>query len=160
MKVLFLDIDGVANCATTSQRHRGFIGIDPYMALLVNRIIEATGCKVVLSSTWRMWEDSIKEVKEQVCDIMDTTPQISGATRGEEIREWLNMQAVKSNFFVKRYAILDDDSGMLPEQIPNFFKTSWSTGLTQEIADKVIEHLNKECPFHDQDGLDVCNCEL
>lgn len=145
-KILFLDIDGVVNCKNTAQRHRGFIGIDPYMALLVNRIVEATGAEVVLSSTWRVTEDSREEVKAQVIDFADVTPPSTYnkrtehySKRGEEIQAWLDENGHK----VGKYAILDDDTDMLPEQLPNYFQTTWEVGLTQEIADKVIEHLNK-----------------
>lgn len=157
LKILFLDIDGVVNCATTAQRHRGVIGIDPYMALLVDRIVQATGCKIVLSSTWRLWPDSREEVRKQVGEFMDVTPSMplqGGAEmceRGKEIKAWIKeweserkpapWLSVKGEK-IDRYAILDDNSDMLPEQLPNFFKTSWAVGLTQEIADQVIAHLN------------------
>lgn len=58
MKFLFLDVDGVMNSEETLKKPNmtrdpqgGVVGIDPYLALLVNRIIHATGCKVVLSSS-------------------------------------------------------------------------------------------------------------
>lgn len=136
MKVLFLDIDGVVNCSTSNWQHRGFISIDPYLALLVDRIIQATDCKVVLSSTWRLGDKTRGEVRSQVVDFIDITPEL-GTMRGEEIKLWLNKHPE-----VTRYAILDDDTDMLPEQTPNFFKTSWEEGLTEEISKKVIEHLN------------------
>ncbi len=141
MKILFLDVDGVVNCVTTAQRHRGAIGIDPYMALLVDRIIQATKCEVVLSSTWRLWENSRKEVEQQVCKFIDVTksmPLIGGSEmheRGKEIAEWLSRHPE-----VEKYAILDDSTDFMPDQ--PLFKTSWSTGLTQEIANEVIAHLN------------------
>lgn len=141
MKILFLDIDGVVNCVTTAQRHRGVIGIDPYMALLVDRIIQATGCEVVLSSTWRLFPESRKEVEKQVCKFIDVTksmPLIGGAEmheRGKEVEEWLSRHPQ-----VERYAILDDGTDFMPHQ--PLFKTMWSTGLTQEIANDVISHLN------------------
>lgn len=136
MKVLFLDIDGVVNCVTTSQRHRGFIGIDPYMAALVRRIVDATGCQVVLSSSWRHFPDGRKEVEQQVCPILDVTPTSSSGFRGDEIRVWLNAHPE-----VTRYAIVDDNSDMLPEQGKNFFKTSWAQGITEEISQQITDHL-------------------
>lgn len=39
--------------------------------------------------------------------------------------------------------ILFYDSDMLPEQMPNFFKTQWLVGITDDIAKAVIKHLNK-----------------
>lgn len=142
MKILFLDIDGVVNCETTAQRHRGAIGIDPYMAFLVARIVERTGCKVVLSSSWRHFPDGCDEVARQVVPLLDVTPKMplfGGADqkeRGHEIKAWLDEHPE-----VTRYAILDDNSDMLDEQLPNFFKTSWATGITEEIAEKVVRHL-------------------
>ncbi len=145
MKILFLDIDGVVNCSTTPQRHEGFIGIDPYMAILVDRIIQATGCKVVLSSSWRHFPTGVAEVKDKVCELLSVTSEIPldacldpNKQRGYEIQAWL--QTPIHN--VQRYAILDDNNDMLNEQQEHFFRTYWEKGLTQEIADKVIAHLN------------------
>lgn len=137
MKILFLDIDGVVNCVTTAQRHRGAVGIDPYMALLVGRIVEATGCVIVLSSSWRHYPDARDEVRRQVMPFVDVTPDLKGTTsRGTEIKTWL-----ADHPEVERYAILDDNGDMLNEQQPHFFKTSWQIGLTEEIAKCVIDHL-------------------
>lgn len=154
MKVLFLDIDGVVNCATTSQRHRGFIGIDPYMAILIDRIKIATGCVVVLSSTWRLDINSRKEVMDQCTSFIDCTPKQflfkednkygkegDWSERGHEILRWIDNQHEGD---IKKFAILDDDThpGTIAELAPSYFRTLWSTGLTEEIANKVIEYLN------------------
>lgn len=141
MKILFLDIDGVVNCATTTQRHRGYIGIDPYMAFMVGKIVLDTDCKVVLSSSWRGLEESEEEIERQVTKLYDVTPH-SGRypdrdLRGYEIKDWLDKHPE-----VTKYAILDDNSDMLPEQMPFFFQTSWETGITDEIMKKVIEYFN------------------
>lgn len=134
MKILFLDIDGVVNCSKTPMRHDEFIGIDPHMALLVGRIIESSDIKMVLSSAWRFHEKGREEVKKRVYDFIDMTP--AGSTRGAEIKQWLDAHPE-----VTKYAILDDCDDILEEQMPNFFKTSWETGITEEIANRVIEHL-------------------
>jgi hypothetical protein len=142
MKVLFLDIDGVVNCKTTTQRHRGAIGIDPYMAFLVGKIQLNTGCEVVLSSSWKNWPEGINEVERQVINIFDRTPNLNlvhyeDKPRGNEIKRWLDRHPE-----VEAYAILDDNSDMLDEQLPHFFKTSWDTGITEEIATRVTDYLN------------------
>lgn len=134
--VLFCDIDGVVNCKSTQQRHRGAIGIDPYLAFLVGKIQLDTNCWVVLSSTWRLWEETREEVRRQVVDFVDVTKDFS-SVRGDEIKEWLDRHPE-----VEKYAILDDSSDMLEEQLPNFFKTTWDEGITPEIAKAVTEHLN------------------
>ena len=138
MKILFLDIDGVVNCESTAQRHRGAIGIDPYMALLVARIVERTGAKVVLSSTWRLWADARDEVRSQVCDFIDSTSSIAGASRGEEIQDWIDLHPE-----ITKYAILDDDTAILDNQKENWFRTYWHKGITKEIAERVVEHLGE-----------------
>ena len=59
--------------------------------------------------------------------------------RGDEIQEWLLRHPE-----VTRYAILDDDTSAMKQHGDNYFRTYWDTGLTEEIAKKVIEHLNYE----------------
>jgi len=139
IKILFLDIDGVVNSVETARRAQkkgGIIGIDPHLSLLVHRIIEATDCKVVLSSTWRLIPASLEECREKF-PIISVTPSLRGCIRGKEIQVWLDTMG----FNDVKYAILDDDGDMLPEQIPNFFQTTWEKGLTEEIANNVIHHL-------------------
>jgi len=138
VKVLFLDIDGVVNSAITAQRHRGVIGIDPHMAFRVGKIQLDTGCEVVLSSSWRLVKASRDEVRQQVVDFIDVTPDNCGTTdRGCEVIKWL-----KGHPEVTRHAILDDNSDFHKDQ--PLFKTSWDTGLTDEIAADVTEYLNRE----------------
>lgn len=142
-KVMFLDIDGVCNSEESLQRQYArlgrsqMLGIDPYMAFLVAKIQLDTGCEVVLSSTWRLNEQSRKEVREQVLEFDDVTRDLGGRPRGEEIQEWLDR-----NPTVDRYAIIDDDMDMLVGQAENFFRTRWKEGITPEIANAVTDHLN------------------
>ena len=136
MRILFLDIDGVVNCESTRVRFMGFIGIDSRKAAHVRRIVAATGCEIVLSSTWRYKEQDRAEVRRKVCDFMDVTPG-QFWSRGEEIAAWLAEHPE-----VTRYAILDDDTDILPSQQTNWFQTFWKTGLTREVADSVILHLS------------------
>lgn len=143
MKVLFLDIDGVCNSRDFVRRTGKSLWntTDPEAAKLVQRIIKETGCKVVLSSTWRMYPDSRKAVRQQVCKYIDCTKDLQGGAkrgvvdRGHEVQEWLDRHPE-----VTQYAILDDDSDFLPNQW--LFKTSFDTGITEEIAEAVIHHLN------------------
>lgn len=138
MKVLFLDIDGVCNCMFTPQRVKGYyLGIDPAMAKRVRQIRDETQCSVVLSSTWRTDPELEQEVIDKVCNIIGSTPEISLHDRGKEVEAWL-----KDHPEVERYAILDDNDWFLPEQ--PLFKTTNILGLTDEIAQKVIDYLNKD----------------
>ena len=141
-KVLFLDIDGVCNCSsTTTPAFNGAIGIDSEMAFRVGKITLAIpDLKVVLSSSWKHWPAGRAEIEQKVVPLYDVTPEaprdpLGGTQRGTEIQMWLDQHPE-----VEKYAILDDDTSMLPEQIPNFFRTSWTTGLTEEIMQAVINH--------------------
>lgn len=142
-KVLFLDIDGVCNNQKTRERQGDtkFIGIKPELADRVRRIIAETNCKVVLSSSWRLFPASKKFAEENVCEFIDCTADLQrGAVwgmiyRGFEIKEWLGRHPG-----IKSYAILDDSDDFLWGQ--PLFRTTWLEGLTDEIADNVISHLN------------------
>ena len=155
MKILFLDIDGVVNSQETfkARYERGGKGresdIDPVLAQHVKNIVERTGCKVVLSSSWRGSEEAEREIEERVCKLAGRTPRIHRPVgtgmeyceRGREIKSWMvsNAELVE----ITRYAIVDDDGDMLPEQQEHFFQTTNEKGITAEIAEKIIEHLNK-----------------
>jgi HAD domain in Swiss Army Knife RNA repair proteins len=136
IKVLFLDIDGVVNCATTTERHRGFIGIDPRLAARVRRVVEATGCKVVLSSTWREEAENRAEVERKVVKIYDQTPVLNGF-RGDEVSAWLAI-----HHEVTRYAIVDDVADWFHLGQP-LFKTDPRVGLTEEMALQLMRYLNQ-----------------
>ncbi len=152
MKVLFLDIDGVVNCQSTftQTKRPGPYPLDSYMAFLVGRIQLQTGCEVVLSSSWRHHPDGVKNVSDRVVKLLDKTvdsvkydgvPRVSRGSvwkhsiRGDEVNEWL-----KKHPEVEVYAILDDSSDFYDDQ--PLFRTNWSTGLTDEIAEAVIKHLS------------------
>ena len=137
MKVLFLDIDGVVNKVDTHTRYRDSVAIDPFLAFRIGKIVVETGCQVVLSSAWRLFPDLRRAVDEYVTDILDVTPIAAGDFRGDEVRAWL-----ADHPEVTRYAILDDGNDFHPDQ--PLFRTSWLSGITDEIAQQVIEHLNAE----------------
>jgi hypothetical protein len=57
--------------------------------------------------------------------------------RGKEIKAWL-----EAHPDVTRYAIVDDDNDMLPEQQEHYFKTSYyEDGITEKIGAEITEHL-------------------
>lgn len=172
MKILFLDMDGVINsqeCQTRGLFKTDF-PVDPYMAFLVGKIQLDTDCLVVLSSSWRHHDDSVAQINKQLVPIYDCTgnepydhtrpPGAENCQRGREIKAWLDANpTVKCNnptgcpkftramckgHEIERYAILDDENDMLPEQQEHFFKTSWKKGITDEIAKNITEYLNEK----------------
>lgn len=77
---------------------------DPKCVEIVNRIVKETGCKVVVSSSWRA-EANLQSIFDKAglkFKIHSITP--FGDHRGCEIRDWL---ASETEPYV--YAILDDD---------------------------------------------------
>lgn len=148
MKILFLDIDGVCNSRDYLYRLRAknkkatlWYAIDPEAVKLVRRIVKETGCKVVLSSTWRLYADGSAQVQREVCHFIDKTKDLQAGAkrghvpRGEEVAEWLSRHPS-----VTQYAIVDDDSDFMPTQW--LFKTTFEHGITDEIAQAIIDHLN------------------
>jgi HAD domain in Swiss Army Knife RNA repair proteins len=150
MNVLFLDIDGVLNrfgdengVGSTEETVEGtsLIGLDRKLLAIYKTMLERIDPVVVLSSTWRTVPELRHHLRQNGVYFHDVTPVFDPArySRGHEIQAWLKTCAEEP-----RYAIVDDDADILPEQKPNFFQTSGEDGLTQEIADKVAAHFGKE----------------
>lgn len=139
MKILFLDIDGVLNHRKSPTTNGVFV-IDEQLLPLLKRIVDETGVKIVLSSSWRLSIHSRLRVKDALKTIgtrfIDYTKFISGP-RSEEIKEWLERHPKVTSF-----AILDDDFDAKIDG--HFFQTDFNNGLTPEITEKVIKYLNKE----------------
>ena len=175
MKVLFLDIDGVLNsqnwfgymqyCIKNDMYNRvlNFVEIndehikrklsmiDDRAIVNLNRIVEDTGCKVVLSSSWRSSRESDNALTEYILklkgfkyDLYGVTPRIwvkeFGTQRGEEIQVWMNKESEKNE--IESFVILDDDSDMLPEQMNNFVHVDGQVGLIDKDVFAAIEILN------------------
>lgn len=145
MKVLFLDIDGVLNSRRSCFAFGGFPHnatgperqmFDEVAVRLVAGIVRAAGAKVVLSSTWRKHENWTEIGPALGLPIIDRTPISWKGRRGEEIAEWLAAHPE-----VESYAIVDDDSDMLPEQMRFFVHTSGFDGLSWANAEKMAELL-------------------
>ena len=148
-KILFLDVDGVINSLSTTNFH-DLYPIDPYMAFLVGRIQLQTGCEVVLSSSWRYHPEAMQNVSKRVVELLDKTPDVEwdGVVRHARGRDWLyELRGDEVNAWlaehpeVEKYAILDDNSDFYDNQ--PLFQTTFKDGLTDEIAEKVIEHLGR-----------------
>lgn len=114
-KVIFLDIDGVMNNASTRpDERRGLVAwLDPSNVEVLNRLVRATGAVVVVSSTWRV-SMPLDELRGHfaaagcLAEIADYTPDIDGYHRDHEIAAWLAGQPLPP----RRYAILDDQHTM------------------------------------------------
>ena len=162
-KILFLDIDGVLNVIPQGFDEFGAIFHQHFVDNL-KRIIDETGAKIVISSTWRYaGPDEMKlmwEMRDLPGEVIDVTPYFASEEikelyaentkqdcRGYEIQEWLDNHECES------YVILDDDTDMLSRQMSNFVRTSENIddydcvdvgyGLIDRCTEKAIEILNK-----------------
>lgn len=173
MKILFLDIDGVLNWDTfifertaafregrvePSEAFHGAHKISSEKVELLNQIVERTGCKIVISSSWRNKADlgGHEGVQEMLRlhgfkgEVIDGTPSLHGLEyrnkrRGAEISQWLKD-------FVHRqddedaqeiwFVILDDEKSDLGDLEHALVQTSWKTGLLIGHVEAAIYHLN------------------
>lgn len=157
-KVVFLDIDGVLNPFNRpelsgfqyTEEYRRIlqdlaqVGIDdPFAPFLrrenikeLNDLLEQTGAKVVISSTWRIL-NTLPEIKTMFAyfgfrfnnRIIGTTPNLD-AIRGTEISFWLDKHKEVGSF-----VILDDDSDMEPH-LDRLVQTDPALGLTGEDVER------------------------
>lgn len=165
-KILFLDIDGVL--AVPSVLKYGMWGLCDARQALLGKILDATGCEIVLSSSWRLhtledtreymtkegflFSERITGVTIRAYHYLDRSQKIHlSIPRGVEIKQWLDTHvhsengknyaytAIGTDF---QFAILDDDSDMLLEHRRHFVKCRWNEGLTERKAERVIRILN------------------
>lgn len=151
---IFLDIDGVLNSEdwyhyywendlkyTDKEYNLDFRAVNR-----INRLIEATGAEIVLSSSWRFDMDVTKLRLSRAGLKYDIAKKLLGCefgvgspTRGELIAEYVKNQKCR------RYVIFDDDNDMTDEQKEKYFiRTDYVTGLTDSDINKAIEILSRE----------------
>lgn len=158
MNILFLDVDGVLNSGPwlmlETQRSKDFhrrtdididaMSIDPEAVARLQRIVDATGAKIVLSSSWRYFYSPSKFMKLLRAhkfvgdDIIGSTPlseDVPGRKcRGDEVAMWL-----KEHYFlrVKKFVILDDDESFGDLEY-RLVRTKFEHGLTDSDAEAAI----------------------
>ncbi len=157
MKVIFLDIDGVLNCENAyrsgeckytewvnhhgdKDHHQSFCS---WSKELLNKLIDETDAKIVISSTWRSsgieFMKSVWELEGMHGEIIGITPNFRGEVdgytipRGCEIEKWLRdngfshinwdkdtQQEYINKTGIENYIIIDDDGDMLYGQRNHF----------------------------------------
>lgn len=161
---LFLDIDGVLNSheyakARQARGEKGPLGIDPTAVAHLQRVVDETGCQIVLSSTWRLGPPgTLSDVRGELiaagmrhpCPLIDRTPDLTAqhrpgsdlwmaSKRGDEVKWWLDRMG-----YTGPYVCIDDDSDFLPSQ--PLVKTTFNTGMLAEHADQCIAFLRGAIP--------------
>jgi HAD domain in Swiss Army Knife RNA repair proteins len=137
MKIIFLDIDGVLNCKKTPNPRKLPYVVDKRLVARFKRLLDRTGAKVVLSSTWRYDPAGLFSAKHWGIPFIGVTPDMPKRPRRDEILTWLQEHSK-----ITRFAVIDDEDDELDE-LP-LFQPSAATGLTDRIARGVARYLNGE----------------
>lgn len=168
IKALFLDFDGVLN-------HRKWIAdvnakcdeenlpiheliknqfreLDAVCVARINKIVEATGAKIVVSSTWRLGR-TVKQLQELldkngfIGEVIDTTPHlvipgVASVRRGPEIQAWFDEAKKEGLWEIESFVIIDDESEMEPF-LDKLVKTSFEAGILDEHVELAIKMLEE-----------------
>lgn len=147
-KIIFLDFDGVITHLSSDWE------IDNKKCLLVKKICDETGAKIVISSSWR-YSTVEKTIDQYKLHDWVLTPYVVGVTehldmstgwdllsyfpqRGLEIAEYIQT----SDDLIKNYVILDDSTDLLYIQKDHFIKTDTYKGISEENVQQAIQILN------------------
>ena len=156
MKIIFLDVDGVLNTSRTQRRlacSNEFTFVDTRKVLRLRDIVERTGAKLVLSSTWRFGampdafflerealRELVAEFKRVRCPLwFDVTPYLPRAKRWQEINAWLILHPE-----VEEFIVLDDVGEELKPFADKLVLTNMRDGLTKERAELAIQMLGEK----------------
>ncbi len=157
MKIIFLDIDGVLNSKVyDAQRNwNEQTDIDETRLPLVKKIVNETGAKIVLSSTWREhWDRAPENCDEDGVyiietfakfglEIYDKTPDLGlSVDRPDEIKAWLN----STQETIESFVIIDDYRYGWGSLSDNFVKTNsvFGLGLEEDHVQRAIAILSPE----------------
>jgi hypothetical protein len=158
MKVIFLDVDGLLNTYYTRETFCNFTFVEGEKIQLLKRLVDATGARIVLSSTWsqgffdmqagrintidtELYIALRSELQNYLLDIMDCTPIIAYNQRGTEIDQWLREWDGEP---VKSFVILDDMNGKYMRPHANrLVRTSMREGLQEKHVELAKKILNK-----------------
>ena len=146
MKVIFLDFDGVITVPP-----KWYLKADKIK--YIKRIVDETGAKIVVSSSWRM--DSVEDTIDKMIgrprrcprnrmfnwfidNLYDVTHTYR-SLRGLEIKDWLD-----EHNDIENYVIIDDDGDFLDEQLYHFVQTNYEDGITEVETIRAIKVLNRQ----------------
>lgn len=161
LHVIFLDFDGVLNSVETfrerkAARERGDAiedgsSIDRGLIARLNRLIERTGAKVVISSSWRCfaraqepktpvrWLQKLLDSRGFKGEVIGSTPELpSPRVRGDEIQSWLT----RDGGDVRSFVILDDETDMAHLK-DRLVLTTFATGLQEHHLSMAVAVLRK-----------------
>lgn len=137
-RILFLDVDGVLN----SRDECGLDGLGDSHLLQLNRIVDETGCQIVLTSSWRLADDLLAKLRlasdrHGIPLWIESTPDLSG-DRAEEVQAWIAANGPCVG------VVIDDDCDGFETTGLRCVQTSVDHGLTPELATEVIRAFDSQ----------------
>jgi hypothetical protein len=149
-KLLFLDVDGVLNNARILRRGDMF-SLGCRQLSLLRLITAQTCCEIVLSSTWRLYDEHKGALRtafeEHLIPIwVDQTPDLGICQRKDEIVSWMIGHEEPA-----KVVILDDDKDAMVVNAPERFRerlfvhTDFDHGLTLDHAESILEFFKEDC---------------
>jgi hypothetical protein len=128
--------------------------IDPKLVANLNQLVNATGAKIVISSSWRhVWDH--EEIEQMLVSkgfqhqgsVIDRTPESEGGFRGKEIEDWIALHAERKvvddqQMPIESFVILDDNNDFTTTQQQHFVHTNPKRGLSTQDVKKAIGILN------------------
>ena len=144
MKAIFLDVDGVLNndkyFERTKNEKQNRIELDDENIKCLKEIIDLTGAKVVVTSTWkelRIYSKLISYLKTFGIEVYDKTVHMS-YNRGDEIREYLSTHEIE-NFIILDDEIFRDFNELISHLLKTYF---YNGGLTEQHKTLALKLMN------------------
>lgn len=175
-KYIFLDIDGVMNNEfdilekmndDTKQYTRDDIHFCEYAWDLLGKLCQQTNAKVILSSSWRhgFYKDDdcgdirvnskdnktairlLAYFKAKKIPLVGLTSFGFDGSRGQQILDYITKNL---NGLTDEWIVIDDEISDMENILPmeHVFKTSFKTGLTQEICNRILEYWGWDESIH------------
>lgn len=151
LKIIFLDVDGVIN---TNRNH--FTKLDEIALEYLKIIIESTGAKIVISSSWRT--GSLEETKKyfptwlQEYIISETESKHKYCKsdfyicRGNEIQDWLNKNVIypwqKYPELSNEYLIINEDGTSTNCSKSNELNIDYTYVILDDDSDMLYDQRN------------------
>lgn len=156
-KVIFLDVDGVLNCQTTKASVGPWIGIDSKKVKLLKQIVDETGARIVLSSSWKSgWFKGDKAAQDREARYLDNKLRreglhITDKTFDKGLDRGVGITNYVEDHSVDRFVILDDEEfdyeecGIIDKLVQTTFYAD-DGGLGEGQVARAIELLNSDHP--------------
>lgn len=154
-KVIFLDVDGVLNCQTTKASVGPWIGIDSKKVKLLKQIVDETGARIVLSSSWKSgWFKGDKAAQDREARYLDSKLRREGLhimdkTFDKGLNRGVGITNYVEDHSVDRFVILDDEDfdyeecGIIDKLVQTTFYAD-DGGLGEEHVSRAVKLLNEE----------------